>query len=180
MSFLQEVSELTLIHMGLSVVALVAGVVAIISMLVRQRHDSLTALFLITTAATSISGFLFPWAGFTPALDIGIVSMIVLLFPLLGLYVFAMRGWWYPLGVGGAVAAFYLNAVMATVQAFEKIPALRALAPTPTEAPFLIAQAVLLLTFIGIGAAAIRRCNGDCMISDDASLDLGNDQSLVG
>jgi hypothetical protein len=180
MEFLQEISELTLVHIGLSLVALVAGVAAVISMLVRQRHDSLTALFLITTAGASISGFLFPWAGFTPALCIGIASMVVLLFPLLGLYVFALRGWWYPLGVGGAVAAFYLNAMMATVQAFEKIPELRAMAPTWTQGPFVIAQAVLLVTFIAVGAAAVRRCNGDCMISDDATLDLGNDRSLIG
>jgi hypothetical protein len=180
MTFLLEVSELALVHVALSLVALAAGVAAVAGMLVRQRHDSITALFLITTAGTSISGFLFPRTGFTPAQGVGIVSLVVLLFPLLGLYVFAMRGWWRPLGIAGAVAAFYLNAFEAMVQAFQRIPALRALAPTQTQAPFLIAQAMLLLIFIAIGVASIRRCHPDCIVQSDAGLGLDSDRPLIG
>jgi hypothetical protein len=147
---------------------------------VRQRHDSITALFLITTAGTSISGFLFPRAGFTLAQGVGIVSLVVLLFPLLGLYVFAMRGWWRPLGISGAVAAFYLNTFMAVVQAFRQIPALRALAPTQSEPLYLITQATLLLLFIAMGVGSIRRCSGDCAIASDESVGLDSDRSLIG
>lgn len=93
MTFLQEVSELTLLHIALSLVALGAGIGAVIGMLVRQRHESITALFLITTAATSISGFLFPETGITPARAVGAASLLALLLPLLGVYVFSMRGW---------------------------------------------------------------------------------------
>jgi len=180
MTFLLEVSELTLIHVSLGLVALAAGVGAVLGMLVRQRHDSITALFLITTAATSISGFLFPRAGFTLAQGVGIASVVALLFPLLGLYVFAARGWWRPLGIGGAVIAFYLNTFMAVAQAFQRIPTLRALAPTQTETPFIVLQATLLLLFIAMAAGCIHRCRRDCVIPADESVGLDSDRSLIG
>ena len=180
MSFLLEISELTLLHVGLSLVALMAGVGAVVGMLVRQRHDSITALFLITTGATSISGFLYSESGITLARAIGAVSLVALVLPLLALYVFAMRGWWRPLGIAGAVTAFYLNTFEAVQQGFQRIPSLRALAPTQTETPFLLTQAVLLLLFIAAGIGSIHRCRADCAIADDTPLNLGNDQSLIG
>ncbi|MBZ5719663.1 MAG: hypothetical protein LAO03_04710 [Acidobacteriia bacterium] len=46
---------------------------------------------------------------------------------------------------------------MAIVQAFEKVPALKAMAPKQTEPPFLVAQFVVLALFIVLAIfAAIR------------------------
>jgi hypothetical protein len=43
------------------------------------------------------------------------------------------------------------------VQAFQKVGPLNALAPTGTEAPFAIAQALLLLAFLIFGYRLTRR-----------------------
>jgi uncharacterized membrane protein SirB2 len=52
-----------------------------------------------------------------------------------------------------------LNVFVLIVQSFQKIPALKALAPTQKEAPFLIAEIIVLLAFLLLGffAAANRR-----------------------
>jgi hypothetical protein len=56
-----------------------------------------------------------------------------------------------------ATAALYLNCLVAVVQAFEKVPFLESLAPTQTEPPFVIAQVILLVLFIWLAIAALRK-----------------------
>jgi hypothetical protein len=51
----------------------------------------------------------------------------------------------------------YLNAFVAVVQAFQKIPALKALAPTGSEPPFAVAQLVVLAAFVAFGVLAVRK-----------------------
>ena len=65
---------LTAIHVAISLVGIGAGFVVIYGLLTSQRFEGWTKLFLATTAATSLSGFLFPLHGFTPALGVGIVG----------------------------------------------------------------------------------------------------------
>jgi len=162
MSLLLELPELLVIHVALSVVALVSGVVAVAAMLFHRRLDSWTALFLITTGITSITGLMLPRDGFTVMQGLGVATLVALVLPLLGLYVFAMRGIWRVLEICGATLAFYFTTIAAMTQGFETIPALHALAPTRMAPPFLIAQGVLLLVFLVAGIAAIRRFRPDC------------------
>jgi hypothetical protein len=104
-----------------------------------------------------VTGFLFPFHGFTPAIGVGILSMIVLIAAILALYVFRLAGAWRWVYVGGAVIALYFNVFVLIVQSFQKIAPLKALAPTQTEPPFLIAQVAALLFYIAVGIGAVRR-----------------------
>jgi len=40
------------------------------------------------------------------------------------------------------------------VQAFQKVPALKAIAPKQSEPPFVVVQAVILVLFVALGIAA--------------------------
>ena len=58
--------------------------------------------------------------------------------------------------VSTAMLALYLNVFVLIVQLFQKVPALKALAPTQSEPPFVVAQSVVLLIFIALAVAALR------------------------
>jgi magnesium-transporting ATPase (P-type) len=127
-----------------------------------RRLDRWTALFLATTVATSVTGFFyFPFDGFTPAQVFGILSMVLLALAIYGRYSRRLSGAWCKVYVITALAALYLNVFVGIVQSFQKIPALKALAPTQTEPPFFIAQAVALALFIAAGIFAVKRFHGD-------------------
>ena len=53
--------------------------------------------------------------------------------------------------------ALYLNVFIFIVQLFEKRPALRALAPTQSEPPFKITQLVVLVVFVVLTIAAVKK-----------------------
>ena len=114
-----------------------------------------TALFLFTTALTSVTGFLFPIHGFTPALGVGIVACVILAVALFALYKEHLVGAWRWIYVIAAVASLYLNVFVLVVQSFVKVSALNALAPTQSEPPFAITQAVALAIFILIALIAV-------------------------
>ena len=126
-------------------------------MLRSQRMQGWTALFLLTTVLTSVTGFLFPIHGFTPAIGVGIISCLLLALALVGLYGKHLVGGWRWIYVACAVSAFYFNVFVLIVQSFQKVPTLRALAPTQSEPPFLVAQAVALAAFIVLGIIAAVR-----------------------
>src|SRR5262252_6776773 len=113
-----------------------------------------TALFLFTTALTSLTGFLFPIHGFTPALGVGIVACVILAIALFALYKEHLAGAWRWIYVIAAVVSLYLNVFVLVVQSFVKVAALNALAPTQNEPPFAIAQAAVLVIFVLIAIAA--------------------------
>ena len=147
----------TLIHVIISLLAIASGILVLIGMLRSNRMPGWTALFLLTTVLTSVTGFLFPIRGFTPALGTGIVSLVLLGFALCGLYSKHLSGAWRWVYVTTAVASLYLNVLVLIVQSFQKIPALTPLAPTQSEPPFLIAQVIALFVFVVLGTlAAIR------------------------
>ena len=114
-----------------------------------------TALFLFTTTMTSVTGFLFPIQGFTPALGVGILACVILLFALFALYKEHVAGVWRPIYVITAVASLYLNVFVLVVQSFVKVSALNALAPTQSEPPFALTQVVVLAIFVLIALIAI-------------------------
>jgi hypothetical protein len=142
------ITALTIVHVAISLVGIGAGFVIMWGLLVSQRLSTWTAIFLAATTATSVTGFLFPIERFTPGLALGILSLIVLAPALASRYCYDLAGPWRPTYVITAMIAQYLNVFVLIVQAFQKIPALRELAPTQTEPPFAVAQLLTLALFI--------------------------------
>jgi len=147
----------TIIHTLISLVGIFTGLVVLFGMVAGERLDGWTKWFLITTVLTSVTGFFFPFHGFTPAYGVGIISLLVLAVAIYARYPRQLAGAWRWIYVVTAVIALYLNVFVAVVQAFLKVPALHAIAPTQTEPPFKLTQLVVLALFIVLGiVAAIR------------------------
>jgi len=147
-----SVARFTQLHVALSLVGILAGFVVIFGMMASRRLPGVTALFLITTILTSVTGFLFPYHGVTPGIVLGILSLAVLLLAVIAFY----RGWRGTWVVTAVVAQFF-NFFVLVVQSFEKVPALHALAPTGKETPLKAAQIGALILFIILGIVAFRR-----------------------
>ena len=147
----------TLVHVVISLVGIASGFVVLIAMLHAQRKDGWTMLFLAATVATSVTGFGFPFHGFTPAIGVGIVSMVALVSAIAARYRYRLTGRWRLTYVIGATVAQYLNVFVLVAQAFAKIPGLHELAPNGNEPPFGIAQGIVLLFFVAMGILAARR-----------------------
>src|SRR6058998_1331826 len=135
----------TIVHTVISLIAIFTGIAVLFGMLAGKRLDSWTKWFLITAVATTITGFFFPFHGFTPAIGLGIISLPFLALTISARYAKHLAGSWRWIYVIGAVICLYFNLFVAVVQAFEKIPALHALAPTQTEPPFKLTQLIVLL-----------------------------------
>ena len=147
----------TLFHVALSLVGIFIGFVVLFALLNAKQSNGWTATFLLTTAATSVTGFLFPFHKLLPSHILGIVSLLVLAVTIPALYVFHLAGPWRRTYVIGAVIALYLNVFVLIAQLFMKVPALKALAPTQSEPPFLGTQVVVMLIFIVLGVLAAKR-----------------------
>jgi hypothetical protein len=147
----------TIVHTLISLVAIFTGVVVVFGMLGGSRLDGWTKWFLITAVATTVTGFFFPFHGFTPAIGLGIISLPFLALTLFARYPKHFSGAWRWIYVIGAVICLYFNLFVAVVQSFEKIPALHAMAPTQTESPFKLTQlSVLALSIVFAIVAVIR------------------------
>ena len=152
-----SLQDFTTLHVAISLIAIVTGLIVVWGILHAQRMPAMTALFLATTVLTSATGFLFPVTAFTPALGVGIVSIAVLAAALLALYAFDLNRAWRWVYVVAAVLALYLNVFVLVVQGFLKVPALHALAPNGNEPAFIVAQTLVLLLFTWLGTLAVRR-----------------------
>jgi hypothetical protein len=148
---------LTAFHVALSLLGLLAGFITVIGLLNAKTYGGWTSLFLASTVATSMTGFLFPLHHVTPAISLGIISIGVLTLALYALYSRKLAGAWRLVFLLSAVLALYLNFFVFIVQMFLKVPWLRAVAPTQKEPPFIIAQALALALFAGISISASRR-----------------------
>jgi len=147
----------TLVHVLISLAGIFSGFVVLFGLLTRKQLDGWTLLFLATTVATSVTGFFFPFRGFTPAHAVGIISLIVLAIALYARYSRDLSGAWRKTYVFTAMLSLYLNLFVAIVQAFQKVPALKDLAPTQTEPPFKLTQLAVLMLFVALTiVAAIR------------------------
>ena len=147
----------TIIHTLISLVAILTGLVVVFGMLAGHRLDGWTKWFLITAVAATITGFFFPFHGFKPAIGLGIISLPFLALTIFARYPKHLAGPWRWIYVIGAVICLYFNLFVLVVQAFEKIPALHALAPTQTQPPFKLTQLVVLLVSALLAiVAAIR------------------------
>jgi hypothetical protein len=152
-----SLSTFTLVHVGLSLIAIAAGIVVVAGMLQSKPLQGWTALFLVMSVVTIVTGFLFPFAGLLPSHIVGVISTGVLAITLLALYGYHLAGAWRWIYVIGAIVALYLNVFVGVVQSFQKVPQLRPLAPTQTEPAFVVTQGVVLLLFVLLGALAVRR-----------------------
>jgi hypothetical protein len=147
----------TIIHVLISLIGIFTGLIALFGMLAGRQLDSWAKWFLITTVMTSVTGFFFPFHGFTSAIGLGIISLLVLTVAIYARYPRQLAGHWRWIPVVTAVVALYLNVFVGVVQSFEKIPALHALAPTQTEPPFKFTQLVVLAIFVVLAIAAVIR-----------------------
>jgi hypothetical protein len=147
----------TLLHVAISLIAIACGVVVTIGMWRALRMPGWTLVFLVTTIATSVTGFLFHSKSFGPPHVVGVISLVILALALVALYGYRLTGAWRWIYVAGALAAFYLNVFVAVVQAFQKLPYLNALAPKGSEPPFAITQLLVLAGFIALGVIVARR-----------------------
>jgi hypothetical protein len=151
-----SLATFTQFHVIISLIAIISGIVAVWGMFNAKRTRGMTALFLVTSIATSVTGFLFP-TPFDAADIVGIISLVALSLAVVGLYAYNLAGAWRGVYVACAVLALYLNCFVLIVQSFQKISILHALAPTQKEPPFAIAQGALLILFVGLGVVAFKK-----------------------
>jgi hypothetical protein len=150
-------SAFTLLHVLISLAGIGTGLIVMYGFLNAKRLDGWTAIFLTTTVLTSVTGFFFPIEHLLPSHKVGILSLGILAIAIPARYGFRMRGVWRAVYVVGSALALYLNCFVAVVQAFLKVPPLKAMAPTQKEPPFLVAQLFVLVIFVGLTIVAARR-----------------------
>jgi hypothetical protein len=147
----------TFLHVLISLIGIGSGLVVMFGFITGKRLDTLTAVFLTTTVLTSVTGFGFPFDHLLPSHKLGIISLVVLAIAIPARYVFHLAGSWRWIYVVGASMALYLNVFVLIAQLFMKVPALKALARRQSEPPFLVAQILVLLIFVGLTILAAKR-----------------------
>jgi hypothetical protein len=152
-----SIPAFTLFHVILSLVGIGSGFIAVFGLIGNRLLPRWTALFLIATILTSVTGFLFPFHGFDPAIGLGILSLIDLLLAAIALYGGKLAGSCRGTYVITAVLAQYFNVFVLFAQLFAKVPALKAIAPTQSSPAFGLTQLVVMAAFIVLGVLAFRR-----------------------
>jgi hypothetical protein len=147
----------TFVHVAISLIAILSGIVVVLGMIRNMRLNVVTVLFLLTTVLTSVTGFFFPFKGVTPGIILGILSLIVLFPAILARHAFHMIGKWRWIYVVCSVIALWFNFFVLIAQSFEKVPALHALAPKGSEPPFLITQVIFMVVYIFLGYSAVKK-----------------------
>jgi len=146
----------TVIHVVLSLVGIVAGLVVAGGLVAGKRLDGWTGLFLATTVLTNVTGFFFPFTTFIASHGVGVISLLILPVVIYARYAKNLAGAWRRVYVAGAVFALYLNVFVLVVQMFRRLPALLASAPTQQEPAFLVTQLGTLVLFGWLGWAALN------------------------
>jgi hypothetical protein len=144
-----SLSAFTNLHVVISLIAIVAGLIVMFGMLGATRPGGLTAIFLLFTILTSVTGFMFPFNGVTPGIVIGILSCVLLAIACLALYGMKLAGAWRWIYLLTALISLYLNVFVLVIQSFLKIPPLHEIAPgnPPAGPAFAVVQGVVLLFF---------------------------------
>jgi hypothetical protein len=155
-----SLAAFTQLHTIISLIAIATGLIALIAFARGSWSASIMQIFVWTTVATTLTGFLFPFNGFTPAIGTGIVSSVVLVVLLFALYKSKLQGAARTVFAVTASISLYLNLFVLVVQSFLKIPALHALAPLGTEPPFAAAQGVVLIVAIALGYFTVKAARG--------------------
>jgi hypothetical protein len=154
-----SLATFTLLHVIISLVGIVAGILVMVGLLGSSQMPGMTAIFLLTTMLTSATGFLFPFTQLLPSHMVGILSLVLLAIACLALYVMKLSGPWRWIYVLTAIVSLYLNVFVLVIQGFLKVPFLHALAPSvpPSEPPFAVVQGLVLLFFALMIIGGIRR-----------------------
>lgn len=147
----------TRIHVLISLIAIVAGMLVLLGMLTKRRFPILTATFLATTALTSLTGFLFPNKTITPGIVIGVLSIILLILASAALYVGHLNGAWRGTYVICANTALWFNVFVLFAQLFAKVPELKAIAPTQASPAFGLTQGLIFILFVTVTFRAYKR-----------------------
>jgi hypothetical protein len=147
----------TYLHVYISLIAIGAGFIVVYAMIAAKRVPLLTAVFLFMTALTSLTGFLFPFKGVTPAIVLGLLSLVVLVIAIIARRRAKTSGMGRGTYVISSILALYLNFFVLIVQSFQKIPSLHALAPTQTELPFKLAQLITLIVVVAVTIVAFKK-----------------------
>jgi hypothetical protein len=152
-----SVANFTVLHVVISMIAIFSGFIVVGGMFSNAGLAGWTAFFLLMTILTNVTGFMFPIAGFTPALAVGTLSTLLLLVAVYAVYKERLRGSWRTVYVVTASIGLYLNVFVLIAQSFQKVSFLQPLAPHGNEPPFAIAQAVTLVAFLLLGWMALRK-----------------------
>jgi hypothetical protein len=145
------------IHVVVSLIGIVSGLVALYGLVMGKLFGRWTALFLVTTILTAVTGFPLPPFGLDPPRIVGIILLVLMAAAVVALYAFRLAGAWRWIFVIAAVASLYLNCFVGVIQAFGKLAFLQALAPTQSESPFVIAQVAVLVALVALGVVAVVR-----------------------
>ena len=154
-----SLATFTMVHVIISLIAIVSGIIVMFGLLGSNRMPGLTAIFLLFTILTSATGFLFPFDKLLPSHIIAILSLVLLAIACLALYGMKLAGAWRWIYAVTALVSLYLNVFVLVIQGFLKVPALHALAPSvpPAEPPFAVVQGVVLVFFVVVIIGAVRR-----------------------
>jgi hypothetical protein len=152
-----SLATFTLVHVVISLIGIASGLAVLFGWIAGKRLETWTTVFLITTILTSVTGYGFPVEHLLPSHIVGVISLVVLAVALLTRRSFGVARGWRKTFVISSVVALYLNVFVLVVQSFQKVPFLRALAPTQNEPPFAVAQVAVLLAFIALGTLAVKR-----------------------
>jgi hypothetical protein len=154
-----SLASFTLLHVIISLIGIVAGLLVMFGLFGSNRMPGMTAIFLLFTILTSATGFLFPFTALLPSHIIAILSLVLLAIACLALYGVKLAGAWRWIYVVTAMVSLYFNVFVLVIQGFLKIPALTALAPgNPPSGPvFAVVQGIVLLFFVIVTIAAVRR-----------------------
>jgi hypothetical protein len=154
-----SLATFTMVHVIISLIGIVAGLIVMFGMLGSQRPGSLTGIFLLFTILTNATGFLFPFTQLLPSHIIAILSLVLLAIACIALYVMKLAGSWRWIYVLTALLSLYFNVFVLVIQSFLKIPALTAVAPgNPPSGPvFAVVQGVVLVFFVLMIIGAWRR-----------------------
>ncbi|MET0445488.1 MAG: hypothetical protein ABW151_13025 [Pseudorhodoplanes sp.] len=152
-----SVANFTVLHVIISMIAIFAGFIVVGGMFSNAGLAGWTAFFLFMTILTNVTGFMFPFGGFTPAIAVGTLSTLLLLIACYALYKGKLHGGWRATYVVTALIGLYLNVFVLVAQSFQKVSFLQPLAPKGNEPPFAIAQGVTLVAFVLLGFLAFRK-----------------------
>ena len=154
-----SLSAVTTLHVVISLIGIVSGLVVLFGLFKSQSMPGMTAVFLLTTILTNATGFMFPFDKLLPSHMIAILSLILLAIACIALYGMNLSGAWRAIYLITAIASLYLNVFVLVIQSFMKVGPLHALAPSipPSEPPFAVTQGVVLVLFVIAIIAAVRR-----------------------
>ena len=157
-----SLSTFVTVHVIISLIAIVSGLVVMFGLLTSKSMPGLTAIFLLFTILTSATGFLIPpllSEKLLPSHMVGALSLVLLAIACIALYGMKLSGAWRWIYAVTALLSLYLNIFVLVIQGFLKVPALHALAPgEPPGGPvFAVVQLIVLVFFVIVIIGAVRR-----------------------